>query len=759
MPNHNDEIHGSCDEKMKKSSADESILNLLSSLEEAKVDKKSLSDVEVEAMIQKISTEASPMKRAALIDRFAKVSGKKTSAITAEVARILRDAVRHANAHTISDWWDSLSFGLPEGYGLGADGVVKYGAKADDRLTIQPFWVNAIIENLSEGTKELELAWKTDFGQESLIVPRVSLSNTRDFAQTMAHGTPLRPSMILKALDYLVDFADVNSAQLEKNKKYLSRKPGWIQLPEDKGNRFAVYAEDVIFSVAGERGAEQHLGSKGTIDGWMKIRPFVEKSPMMAFLMASSLAAPLLEILQASGFLVDQYGGSGTGKTTSLCAAASMFGRPGGQNGAGLVTPWNATPTFVETMLGFFSHLPLFCMDSHELKDEPLEKMAYMVANGAGRGRGAKDGGVRARGEWRSVLLSDGEYSMYERITMPGAKARVISLRGAAGAGLTKEDIGPLNEIIHGNYGVVAPLYIRKIQELEPTLMEMFKSEKKRYADKATNSTEARIGAYFAAISVAIHVVSKVENMEWFADVSAEAIEIAWNLAVTDSREESNIEKAIKLIRDWISEKRVNFVTSKAARFAVGSDCVGRIEDKDFVAINGSKLDEYLKTRGFKSPKMLFQALKDADVIDTTQADFRKSVRMQGDSVHSYVFKWQSLYPSESSHEDNEASARMLKSDGKVVPLLPKDCETVTGQVKSIREITRGETFMTAIELEDQGFYMVTSQYHHVLEKLAYIKVGTEIGDEIMIYHKLLDITGNRYVLDVEVKKKAVSNA
>ena len=42
-------------------------------------------------------------------------------------------------------------------------------------------------------------------------------------------------------------------------------------------------------------------------------------------------------------------------------------------------------------------------------RQEGLEKMVYMIANGTGRSRGAKDGGLQALKTWRTVALATGE--------------------------------------------------------------------------------------------------------------------------------------------------------------------------------------------------------------------------------------------------------------------------------------------------------------------------------------------------------------
>ena len=77
-------------------------------------------------------------------------------------------------------------------------------------------------------------------------------------------------------------------------------------------------------------------------------------------------------------------------------------------------------------------------------------EIAYMLANGQGKGRAARDGGDRARLSWRLLFLSTGETTLARHMGETGKKAkagqelRLVSIEADAGAGMG------LFENVHG---------------------------------------------------------------------------------------------------------------------------------------------------------------------------------------------------------------------------------------------------------------------------------------------------------------------
>jgi hypothetical protein len=494
-----------------------------------------------------------------------------------------------------------------------------------------------------------------------------------------------------------MEFAARNTDALEKTKKYLVRRPGWVQL-DDGTTVFAAYSDKVIFHPDPKMAAaERHLGSKGSYEQWVVgIRLMVEKSPMLGYFMTAALAAPLLEPLHLSGFVVDQFGRTSTGKTTTLRVVASMFGKPGGNEGNGLVSPWNATPTYAEEILKFYSHLPVFCMDSQDLQPPALERMAYMVGNGAGKGRGAKEGGTRERAEFKSVLLSDGEAAMYDWLDQGGAKARVLSIHGSGVAGLDASDIDMLNAVIHEHYGVVGPKFLEKVAEKWHELTPMYHRYHEQIAAKAKNSVEKRMSAYFSVMMTAAEIASLLPFFEWFFDVANAAAEQAWKKATTAYQEEARSQRALQVVADWVAMNRAHFVITAKDPEDI-APCFGRIKepsesDEGHVGVFWSELSKVLDQKGFKGTEALRREWLEDGVLAHPNGETLRQVRIVGVKQNLVVFAWNRLFPQDAEERATKAKEKAEISEVAPVPV----ADSVTESFIMVLEV--GDTAVTVLE-------------------------------------------------------------
>src|SRR5829696_726691 len=86
----------------------------------------------------------------------------------------------------------------------------------------------------------------------------------------------------------------------------------------------------------------------------------------------------------------------------------------------------------------------LLCLDElAELGPRDAAEVAYMLANGSGKSRSARDGSARKPARWRVLFLSSGEISLADKVAEGGARrlaagqqVRILDLPADAGAGL-----------------------------------------------------------------------------------------------------------------------------------------------------------------------------------------------------------------------------------------------------------------------------------------------------------------------------------
>ena len=151
-------------------------------------------------------------------------------------------------------------------------------------------------------------------------------------------------------------------------------------------------------------------------------------STTVKIILAASFASVLLEPLNCLPFFVHLWGvDSGTGKTVALMVAASVWGDPA--VGA-YVKTFDGTVVGMEKTAAFLNNLP-FCLDELQLAKDSKGRTTfdvYKLAQGVGRTRGNRSGGVDLTPTWRNCILTTGESPLTGTASGAGAVNRVIDI-------------------------------------------------------------------------------------------------------------------------------------------------------------------------------------------------------------------------------------------------------------------------------------------------------------------------------------------
>lgn len=157
-------------------------------------------------------------------------------------------------------------------------------------------------------------------------------------------------------------------------------------------------------------------------------------SSTLAFSIVAGFTGPFLAPAgeESGGFHLK--GGSSTGKTTALAAAASIWGRSHDS--------WRTTDNAGEGLARGTCDT-LLCLDEISQADpRVVDAIAYMFANGAGKSRMKRDATNRDVITWRITFLSTGEKGLGEKLAEANRRAqagqgvRAIEIPADAGAGL-----------------------------------------------------------------------------------------------------------------------------------------------------------------------------------------------------------------------------------------------------------------------------------------------------------------------------------
>lgn len=180
---------------------------------------------------------------------------------------------------------------------------------------------------------------------------------------------------------------------------------------------------------------------KGSLKEWQDaIGRLGEGNSRLALATSSAFLGPLLQPFgqESGGFHFT--GNSSVGKSTLLMAAGSVCG---GGGPAGFVRSWRTTDNSLEAVAPLHNDA-LLCLDElGQVAPSAAANIAYMLANGQGKGRARKDGSARPTSSWRTAFLSTGELSFEQKIRedknqrfMAGQSVRIVDIPADANKGM-----------------------------------------------------------------------------------------------------------------------------------------------------------------------------------------------------------------------------------------------------------------------------------------------------------------------------------
>ncbi len=215
-----------------------------------------------------------------------------------------------------------------------------------------------------------------------------------------------------------------------------------------EGRRVFVLPDGFMGRLAGERVMLQTerpealppLQQSGTLAEWQSdLAALAVGNSRLGFALSVAFAAPLAALIGAEGGGFHLRGPSSVGKSTALHAAGSVWGGGGLR---GWCRSWRTTDNSLEAVAAAHCDL-LLCLDEMgEATAEAVSSAAYMLANGAGKGRAGRDGSARRVAEWRTLFLSTGEEGIADRMaearggakrTRAGQEVRVLDIPAEAG--------------------------------------------------------------------------------------------------------------------------------------------------------------------------------------------------------------------------------------------------------------------------------------------------------------------------------------
>lgn len=498
----------------------------------------------------------------------------------------------------------------------GIQKVVR-GTNTDELMVvcICPIIITKRLENFDDGTEKIELSFFRDGHWKRLVAPRSSVFNRTSIIKYADSGLPVSSKNAADMVAYLSDYenANLNVIPLVKS---ISRV-GWLN-----SSSFFPYklSKDIVFeSETSEVDAiSQGTVPRGDLELWKKYASKIRKNPFARFIISASFASPLLKLIENRVFFIHIWHDSQSGKTAVIKFAVSVWGDP-----AKLMGSFNATSVGLERMAGTLKHLP-FAIDELQVLNEhkiSAEKIVYGLANGFGRLRGSKTGGMQNVLSWQSIMLTSGEQPMSNESSNDGAITRVLELYGKP---VEKVSFAhDVHTISGGNYALAGKEFIEFIinnisekiakEDYKKLLKEIdFKCDFEVPRAQLDNVSAVCLGDYYAEISV----FNTPKNEAW-----SESIELGTQI-LENCKE---LQKADTVNRAW--DFVMGWIASNKNRFSPDSTpCYGKFE-KGRVYIIPNVLRQALKENGFDYSKVT-RGFKDRNFIET-RTDSHGHIKMQ----------------------------------------------------------------------------------------------------------------------------------
>lgn len=425
--------------------------------------------------------------------------------------------------------------------------------------------------------------------------------------------------------------------------------------------------------------SENPFRTQGSLEGWQdQIGRLCEGNSRLALAVSAAFAGPLLHLFghESGGFHFT--GNSSVGKSTLLMAAGSVCGG-GGQTG--FVRTWRTTDNSLEAVAPAHNDA-LLCLDEiGQVAPNVAAGIAYMLANGQGKGRACKDGSSRLMHSWRVIFLSTGELTFEQKVReeknqrfMAGQSVRVVDIPADAGVGLGAfenlhgfRDGKSFSE--HCNRAAMAyyGLPFRRYLELLTTDRDHFKEKASVWLRR------------FEAEACPPHADGQVKRVANRFGLLVAAGELATEMGILPWRPGCALWAAKRCFQDWVTSRGG---LGAAEAFAA----VARV--RDFLAAHGTSRFEVLgKGEGERVINRAGYRRQEGESVEylVSQGSFKNELCAGGDhlAVARYLLERGHLIPGE---KNNLAKVHKLPREGTTARLFTIKATILSDNLEDISE-------------------------------------------------------------------------
>lgn len=507
------------------------------------------------------------------------------------------------------------------GYWQADDGGISFvnGMGIEYFACVHPIMPIRRLVNVDTRIAKVELAYKVYDRWASCIVDKRTIASATNIIALADYGIAVNSENAKLLVRYLHDVEYENMDRIPEISSVT--RLGWID-----GRGFSPYIEDLVYD--GEISFAQMFESvkeNGSEEKWYDLAKKVRASGNIParIMLAASFASALVKPLSRLPFFVHLWGGTETGKTVGLMLATSVWANP--EMGQFCKT-FNATAVSQELTAGFVNSLPL-AMDELQLEKDrkSFDKTIYQLAQGTGKNRGKKAGGLQKLQTWQNCILTTGEQPMTNDISGGGAMNRVIEVNCEDRK--LFEDPVRVSEVIKNNYGFAGRKFVSLLND------EMFELAnevcEEAYTDLLRNATEKQAAAaslIVAADEIVTHLIFKDGHALKTSDLAPFLF----------SKEDVDVNQhALEWLRGWLVQNSAKFEWLDSD---IKPEIWGKRTSGSVMIIN-HVFNNACESEGYNARSFARWLVRKGYVVPDSQGKSTKPCNVFGNTVRCYVFR------------------------------------------------------------------------------------------------------------------------
>lgn len=461
----------------------------------------------------------------------------------------------------------------------------------------------------------LLVAWRDPAGWHRRLVPREEAFSGK--VQMLARwGLPVTSESAKALVRYLQAYEAENFRLIPTLR--ISRTMGWqedasfllgFKRITDKGvvaidvDRWTAgqWADEVVAyrpMDAGDRQFAEAFTARGSWQAWVEAVRVMAPCPKATIGVLASFATPMLHIFGANGFAIDWAAPPGTGKSTVMRAAESVWGDP-----HEIRRMWDGSSVFYERSFATLHSLPLFVDDTKRAttkgNDDIVPEVIYMAENGRGRGRGNlvhTDETPR----WQTLLFSTGEHPATSIGNHGGAKSRCIEV-----VGLPFKDqhqgalVTYLDSTFSHNYGMAGERWVQWLLQQRTRWAEwaeLYNALFRDYTQDIKSGAESRLAGARAVLEVTRRLVEEALDLRM-----GDPLTDIWKILTAHAMDADGSLRAMEELIAAFAGQRESFLgleRGDARQPPGGWLGIYRPGNAEVVAFFPQSIDRFLKDRG-----------------------------------------------------------------------------------------------------------------------------------------------------------------